>query len=196
MGAEIENLLGKIESNNQQENILLSMYSQSLNYLQPIEKKLHDKPIYGWPIKVEDYDRITSVFGYRLLYNPFTGGSENSHHKGLDLVGTRHARVVAVADGVVVENYPPPNGYFKGHPLLGGMIKIKHTDGTYSVYGHLSAVYVSEYGRKRFVKKGEIIGRTGNTGKSLGEHLHFELHNKDDVSIQPLFYLKNPKQIY
>ncbi len=164
----------------------------SLSYLQERWGKMHDEPIYGWPIHLDDFDRMTSEFGYRVLYNPFTGGSKDSEHKGIDLVGTHHARVTAVSDGIVVENYPPPNGFFKGHDVLGGMIKIQHTDGTYSVYGHLSATYVSEYGSRKYVSAGDVIGRTGDTGMSYGEHLHFELRDEDDKSIQSLFYLKNP----
>ncbi len=169
-----------------------SMLLQSINYVQDVRIKLREEPIYEWPIHIDDYGRITSEFGYRQLLNPFTGGSKDSNHKGLDLSGVYHARVTAIASGVVVENYPAPNGFFKGHPLLGGMVKIKHTDGTYSVYGHLSITYVSEYGSKKYVEVGEVIGRIGNTGQSFGDHLHFELHDVNDQAIQSLFYLKDP----
>ncbi len=192
LGAFLQKQTALLKQERQQFASQYSTLYQGFSLIQEKTRKLHDDPVYGWPIAEEDFDRISSVFGYRLLLNPFTGGSKSSNHKGVDLVGTHHARVIAVSDGVVIENYPPPNGFFKGHPLLGGMIKIKHTDGTYSVYGHLSASYVSEYGSKRFVKRGQVIGRTGDTGQSYGEHLHFELHDKNDVSIQPLFYIDNP----
>jgi len=169
-----------------------SILITSMNYLQEVRVKLRDEPIYLWPIHVDDYDRVTSEFGYRQLLNPFTGGSKDSEHMGIDLAGTFHARVLAIADGTVVENYPAPNGFFKGHPVLGGMIKIKHNDGTYSVYGHLSVSYVSEYGSKKYIEAGDVIGRIGNTGLSYGPHLHFELRDENDEAIQSLFYLKNP----
>ncbi len=192
LGAVIENQYDLSLAFKAETSRNLAMLSQGLSLLQERSRQLHDEPIYDWPIHLDDFDRMTSEFGYRVLYNPFTGGSEDSEHKGIDLVGTHHARVTAVSDGVVVENYPPPNGFFKGHPVLGGMIKIKHTDGTYSVYGHLSVTYVSEYGSRKYVSAGDVIGRTGNTGMSYGEHLHFELRNTNDEAIQSLFYLKNP----
>ncbi len=172
-----------------------SLLVQSLNYTQEVQTKLRDEPIYPWPIHVDDYDRLTSEFGYRQLLNPFTGGSKDSEHMGIDLAGTYHARVLAIADGIVVENYPAPNGFFKGHPVLGGMVKILHTDGTYSVYGHLSVTYVSEYGSKKYVKAGDVIGRIGNTGMSYGSHLHFELRDENDEAIQSLFLLDDPTLI-
>ncbi len=172
-----------------------SLLVQSLNYTQEVQTKLRDEPIYPWPINVDDYDRLTSEFGYRQLLNPFTGGSKDSEHMGIDLAGTYHARVLAIADGIVVENYPAPNGFFKGHPVLGGMVKILHTDGTYSVYGHLSVTYVSEYGSKKYVKAGDVIGRIGNTGMSYGSHLHFELRDENDEAIQSLFLLDDPTLI-
>ncbi len=188
---KIESLSGQISNFVVQNSMLL----QSLNYTQEVQTKLRDEPIYPWPIHVDDYDRITSEFGYRQLLNPFTGGSKDSEHMGIDLAGTYHARVLAVADGIVVENYPAPNGFFKGHPVLGGMVKILHTDGTYSVYGHLSVTYVSEYGSKKYVKAGDVIGRIGNTGMSYGSHLHFELRDENDEAIQSLFFLDDPTLI-
>jgi len=170
-----------------------SILVQSLNYVQGVRIKLRDEPIYGWPIHIDDYDRMTSEFGYRILLNPFTGGTRDSHHTGVDLVGTHHARVIAIADGEVVEYYPAPNGYFKGDPIFGGKVIIKHDDGRYSMYAHLDVIYnISEHGSNRFVKAGQVIGRTGNTGISYGEHLHFELWDENKNPIQSLFYLKDP----
>lgn len=171
------------------------MLTTAVNYMQDVQLELQEEAIYGWPIHLEDYIRITSEYGYRHLLNTNTGGSSSSEHKGLDLIGFPHARVTAVSDGTVVDHYPPPSRRFKGHPILGGMIKLKHTDGTYSVYGHLSSTYVSEYGVGKYVTAGQVIGRTGNTGQSQGEHLHFELRDVDDEATQPLLYLKDPQRI-
>jgi murein DD-endopeptidase MepM/ murein hydrolase activator NlpD len=113
--------------------------------------------------------RISSSFGFRE--NPM-GGGEFNMHKGLDLVGPKNSPVIAVMDGVVVENWPPPNGYFKGHPIYGGLIIIKHANGLYSLYAHLSKGFVKTNMK---VKQGDAIGIQGSTGISTGDHLHFEL---------------------
>jgi len=171
-----------------------SLLSSSIHYMDITLKQIHDKPIYPWPIMIEDYDRMTSEFGYRQLLNPFTGGTKDSNHTGVDLVGTHHARILAIADGEVIEYYPAPNGYFKGDPVFGGKVVIKHDDGRYSMYAHMDLIYnISEHGKNRFVKKGQVIGRTGNTGMSYGEHLHFELWDENKNPIQSLFYLDDPK---
>ena len=118
---------------------------------------------------LDDY-WISSHFGYRT--DPMGGNSESQLHKGIDLVGPHHAPVKAAADGVVVEHWPAPNGFYKGHPIYGGLVVINHQDGTHTLYAHLSSTYVSEGDR---VKAGRTIGRQGNSGKSTGEHLHFEI---------------------
>jgi murein DD-endopeptidase MepM/ murein hydrolase activator NlpD len=127
---------------------------------------------------------ISSGSGYRT--DPMGGKEESQLHKGLDLVGPHHTPVKAAAAGVVVEHWPAPNGYFRGHPIYGGLIVIDHLNGTFTLYGHLSTTYVGEGDR---VEAGEIIGRQGNTGISTGEHLHFE------VIVNPLLYLSEGPNI-
>lgn len=107
------------------------------------------------------------------------------------MVGTWRAQVVSIADGVVTEHWPAPGtphpngGEFQGHDIYGGMIKIRHDDGTESVYAHLSSSRVHE-GTE--VKTGQVIGRVGDTGKAKGEHLHFELII-DGEHVNPLQYM-------
>jgi len=150
------------------------------NYHRPVEEYL-----FAMPIHKDDFIRYTSPFGYRELVNPYTGGTRESMHKGLDILGTYQARITAIADGIIIEHYPAPNGFFKGHELLGGMIKIDHGNGWTSVYGHMSATYKNE---TAFVSAGEVIGRQGNTGQSQGSHLHFELQY-NNVAVNPLKYV-------
>ncbi len=126
---------------------------------------------------MDDY-WISSGSGYRK--DPMGGKEESQLHKGLDLVGPHLSPVKAAAAGVVAEHWPAPNGYYKGHPIYGGVVVIDHLNGTFTLYGHLSTTYVGEGDR---VEAGEIIGRQGNTGVSTGEHLHFE------VIVNPLIYL-------
>ncbi len=126
---------------------------------------------------------ISSGTGYR---NDPMGGKEGSQlHKGVDMVGPHHAPVRAAAGGVVAEHWPPPNGYFQGHPIYGGLIVIDHLDGTFTLYAHLSSTTVTTGQR---VEAGQIIGRQGDTGITTGEHLHFE------VIVDPLSYFSQGEE--
>jgi len=158
-----------------------------------LEVKVNEKPPvvlprterlveYGWPIHSEDYIALSSAFGKRSLDE--TGGYGDEFHNGVDLYGTYNARIVSVADGTVVEHWPPPNGYFRGHPILGGYVVIQH-DGALSRYAHLSKTYVHEGDS---VLAGQVIGRQGKTGKTASPHLHFELSIAGEL-VNPLRYL-------
>ena len=170
------------------QNIQLSQANRTINLITTIRTK-PENYLFSSPIHKDDYIRITSPYGFRELINPFTGGQIESIHKGLDILGTHKARIVSIAKGRVVEHYPPPNSYYKGHEILGGMIKIDHGNGWSSVYGHLSSTYVKE---GDYILEGSIIGRQGNTGQSFGSHLHFELQY-NNITVQPLKYLEVTK---
>jgi len=131
---------------------------------------------------IDNY-RITSTTGYRK--NPM-GGNDMELHKGVDLVGPHHCPVKAAAAGIVVDCWPAPNGYYKGHSALGGLVIIDHGDGMLTLYGHLSVLYVR---RRQQVKAGDVIGRQGRTGICTGEHLHFEL------IVNPLLFIREPMSI-
>lgn len=99
--------------------------------------------------------------------------TSETFHKGDDLVGiTKNTEIKAAADGIVVEHWPAPNGYYKGHPVYGGYIVLQHDNGTYTVYAHMSDTVVHT-GEK--VKQGQKIGVIGDTGLATGVHLHFEI---------------------
>lgn len=116
---------------------------------------------------------ITDGYGRRT--DPFTG--RRAHHNGLDLSARRGTAVKAPADGVVV---------FAGRRGgMGKMIRVSHEFGYQTVYGHLNSVDV-EPGQE--VRRGEEIGQVGNTGRSTGPHLHYEVH-KDGRSVNPLYYI-------
>jgi len=124
---------------------------------------------------VEDYT-VTNAFG--ALQDPFHE-DQDYFHRGVDLVSSKeNAPIRAAADGIVTEHWLPPgavqNGIvFKGHPAFGGMITITHAYGLITLYAHMSKTFVHEGQR---VKKGQIIGIMGMTGKATGIHLHFEVH--------------------
>ena len=121
---------------------------------------------------------VSSGVGYRM--DPM-GGATESLHRGVDLVGPVGTPVVAVLEGVVVEHWPSPNTYWKGHPVFGGLVVLDHGDGLFSIYGHLNSTCVHEGWR---IGAGEVIGQLGDTGIATGVHLHFE------IVVDPLRYLE------
>jgi murein DD-endopeptidase MepM/ murein hydrolase activator NlpD len=104
---------------------------------------------------------ITSSFGGRP--SPFESGRE--FHGGVDLKAERGDPVLATADGVVESA-----GWTAG---LGRTVKIAHPTGFTTEYGHMSALLVKAGDR---VRRGEVIGRAGSSGRSTGPHLHYEVH--------------------
>ncbi len=117
---------------------------------------------------------LTSTYGFRI--HPIK--RLRLFHTGIDIAKNMGDRVRAAADGVVVQaNF---NGGY------GKYIKIKHSIGYETAYAHLSVLWVKPGQR---VKKGQFLGRVGNTGVSTGPHLHFEVkHNGKFVS--PLRFVK------
>lgn len=149
-------------------------------------------PEWRFPVAESDYRALTSPYGYRV--SPLLG--IEMHHQGLDIAAVWRAQVVAVADGVVAEHWPPPGtpypggGTYRGHDVYGGMIRIEHDGGLASVYAHLSATRVHTGDR---VRSGQVIGRIGDTGKSDGEHLHFAIEGPDGA-LNPLLYVEDPRR--
>jgi murein DD-endopeptidase MepM/ murein hydrolase activator NlpD len=120
-----------------------------------------DKPVRG---------RVTSRFGYRR--DPFS--KKRAYHTGIDIAGRHGAEVHAAREGKVT---------FAGARFGSGKIVIlEHAFGYRTVYAHLSAARVSK-GQK--VRQGEIIGFIGDSGRSTGPHLHFEVWHRGKL-INPL----------
>jgi murein DD-endopeptidase MepM/ murein hydrolase activator NlpD len=109
------------------------------------------KPARGW---------LTSRFGYRV--SPFT--SKAAMHAGLDIAAAPGSPVYAPADGVV--SYA---GYDQGY---GKLVSIDHGYGVSTRFGHTSQIYV-QVGQK--VSKWDVVAAVGNTGRSTGPHLHYEV---------------------
>lgn len=114
----------------------------------------------GYPI--DYYRRISDVFGYRI--HPIL---KSRHlHSGIDFSAEVGTPVYATADGVVEFAYKGFNGGY-GH-----MIKIDHSFGFKTYYAHLDQLIVK---RGDFVKKGQMVAYSGNSGNSTGAHLHYEI---------------------
>lgn len=121
-----------------------------------------------------------------------TQGYKKGVHNGVDLVNTNSKGAyllgweVAHSDGVVVATRNNCNGFEKGS--YGNYVKLKHSDGYYTLYAHMTYNTVKvKTGDK--VKKGQVLGYMGNTGYSFGGHLHFEVRDTNDVRIDPVPYL-------
>ncbi|MBP1737334.1 MAG: peptidase [Oscillospiraceae bacterium] len=122
---------------------------------------------FRWPVS----GNITSYFGYRSIFGSY------SYHSGID-IATSYGTAIAAADGGTVVW----SGY-KGS--YGNLVIIDHGNGYKSYYGHCSSLLVS-VGDK--VYKGQTIARVGSTGRSTGNHCHFEVRYNDSA-VNPLNYL-------
>ena len=127
----------------------------------------------GSPIQ---YRGITSKFGYRI--HPTLGTKE--YHRGTDLKAKMNTAVYAPADGIVeFAGIHKKSGF-------GRLVIIDHAFGFKSYYGHLNKVVVKS---RRFVRKGDLIAYTGNSGMSNGPHLHYEIRFMYNV-LNPYWFIK------
>lgn len=126
------------------------------------------------PVKNEDLKRMASGFGYRS--DPFT--KVRKMHQGMDFTAATGTPIYATGDGVVKNADNSLSGY-------GNHIQIVHGFGYLTLYGHLSRYNVRPGQR---VKRGDVIGFVGSTGRSQAPHLHYEVH-KDGQPVNPInFY--------
>ncbi|RMA57254.1 M23 family metallopeptidase [Ulvibacter antarcticus] len=129
------------------------------------------------PVNNEDLTRMASGFGYRN--DPFT--KARKFHFGMDFTAPRGTPVYASGDGKVTRADNTASGY-------GNHIRIDHGYGYESLYAHLYKYNVRSGNR---VKRGDLIGFVGSTGRSEAPHLHYEIF-KDGERINPInFYYGN-----
>ena len=134
------------------------------------------------PIKNEDLTRMASGYGYRS--DPFT--KVRKFHYGMDFTAARGTPVYATGDGVIKRADSRSSGY-------GRHIRVDHGYGYVSLYAHL---YKYNVRRGQKVKRGDLIGYVGSSGRSQAPHLHYEVF-KDKKRINPInFYYGNlsPKE--
>lgn len=129
------------------------------------------------PVKNEQLKQMASGFGYRS--DPFT--KIRKFHAGMDFSAKTGTPIFATGDGVVERADNTASGY-------GNHIVIRHGFGYETLYGHLSKYKVRSGQR---VKRGDVIGYVGSTGRSEAPHLHYEVHKNGEV-VNPLnFYYGN-----
>ncbi len=126
---------------------------------------------FTWP--VPNFYKVSSQFGPR----------GRKHHDGIDIPAPKGTPIVAVDSGVVIYSDNGIRGY-------GNMIVISHGDEVFTVYAHNSKNKVDK-GDK--VEKGDVIALIGNTGRSTGPHLHFEIRMKNKVR-NPAQYLSRSEK--
>lgn len=128
------------------------------------------------PVSNKDLSRVASGFGYRIdpVYKT------RRFHAGLDFTAPVGTPIYATADGVVKEAGYNTGGY-------GNNVVINHGFGFQTLYAHMYKIK-ARVGQK--VKRGEVIGYIGNTGKSTGPHLHYEVHKKGQP-VDPIYYFYN-----
>lgn len=128
------------------------------------------------PIAIKDFGRISDYFGRRR--DPFTG--KIRMHRGMDFTGPVGTDIYATGDGVVVRAEYSAYGY-------GKEVVIDHGYGYKTIYAHLHEMLVD---RGDQVSRGEVIGTLGNTGRSTGPHLHYEVR-KGRRAVDPFNYYFN-----
>ncbi len=129
------------------------------------------------PVRNENLKQVASGFGYRT--DPFT--KARKMHEGMDFTAKTGTPIYATGDGVVAKADNTASGY-------GNHIVIRHGFGYETLYAHLSK-YKARAGQR--VKRGDVIGYVGSTGRSEAPHLHYEVL-KDKKVVNPLnFYYGN-----
>ena len=146
-----------------------SLLSRSDNYIKTIKKM----PL-GYPMR----GRLTSGFGRRS--DPFN--NRPAFHAGIDIKGKIGQKIQATADGVVKVSSYAKNGF-------GNYVILRHGNGYETVFAHMSKRLVKQ-GEK--IQRGQVVGLMGNTGRSTGPHLHYEVRYKGKP-INPQKYLSVAK---
>jgi len=134
------------------------------------------------PVQNENLKRMASGYGWRT--DPFN--KSRKFHGGMDFSAPTGTPIYATGDGVIFRADQRSSGY-------GKHVRINHGFGYKTLYAHMSKINVRKGQR---VKRGDLIGFVGNTGRSSGPHLHYEVF-KDGKRINPInFYYGNltPKE--
>jgi murein DD-endopeptidase MepM/ murein hydrolase activator NlpD len=158
----------------------LAIQSKSLDYILKLAKeknKLLAAIPAIQPVRNENLKRMASGFGYRS--DPFT--KARKMHEGMDFTANTGTPIYATGDGVIAQADASASGF-------GNHVVIRHGFGYETLYAHLSK-YKCRAGQH--VKRGDVIGYVGSTGRSEGPHCHYEVHQNGKV-VNPLnFYYGN-----
>ncbi|MDR0969631.1 MAG: M23 family metallopeptidase [Lentimicrobiaceae bacterium] len=182
-----QNLLGYANSENiitltkQLDQIASQLYVQSKSFDEVFEMARNKSEMLSsipaiQPVNNADINRISSHFGMRT--DPFY--KVKKLHSGIDFSAPLGTEIYATGDGTIVDVDKARWGH-------GNKIVIDHGFGYKTVYAHLQKFEVKK-GQK--VKRGQLIGRVGNTGKSTAPHLHYEVR-KNGRAVNPIHFFFN-----
>lgn len=135
------------------------------------EISITEKDMFSWPVPATK--KVSSSFGKRA----------GRHHDGIDIPSSNGSHIIASADGKVTFS-----GWMRGY---GRIVVIKHSHNFNTVYAHNSKNYAKK-GEK--VSKGQVIAQVGNSGKSTGPHLHFEIRKSNKV-VNPMKFFGVSRQL-
>jgi murein DD-endopeptidase MepM/ murein hydrolase activator NlpD len=150
-------------------------YNEIAGFIKNKEQLLASTPAIQ-PVSNKTLTRVASGFGYRVdpVYKTV------KFHGGLDFAAPQGTPIYATANGTVKVAGNLGNGY-------GNHVVVNHGYGYETLYGHMYRINVRS---GRAVKRGEILGYVGSTGKSTGPHLHYEVH-KNGRPIDPVYFFYN-----
>ena len=161
--------------------IASQLYNQSVSYDELFEMARNKSDMLAhipaiFPLKVTDLKYVSSNYGNR----PDPIYKVTKFHGGMDFSAPTGTEVYATGDGVVIDVDHSQWGY-------GNMVTIDHGFGYVTRYAHLQKTAVRKGQR---VKRGQLVGFVGDTGKTTGVHLHYEVR-KNDVPVNPINFLYN-----
>jgi murein DD-endopeptidase MepM/ murein hydrolase activator NlpD len=166
---DVSQKIEKISSRMQiQSTSLENVYVEAVNN----QHLLASKPSIN-PLSSADPYWLTSGYGYRI--DPFT--HRRTPHMGIDLAGPYGLKVHCTGEGTVTYIGFSRYGY-------GNEVRVDHGFGYVTRYGHLQEILVKK-GQK--VKRGEVLGELGSSGRSTGPHLHYEVH-KNGRTVNPMYF--------
>ncbi len=181
--AEVDKLIAEI---NAQEDVLEEMEAELNKAAKELDAQIKAKEYaaqiakvpsesgYLWPLS-GSYNVLSSLFGPRR--HPVTHKPGN--HSGIDIPAPSGTKIYAAKSGVVIHAAKGTGGYWS----YGNYVIVSHSDGTSTLYAHMSRIGCKQ---GQTVKQGDVIGYVGTTGRSTGNHLHFEVRvgstRKDPVN--------------
>ena len=171
----LESMVGQLNNLSLRMSYQTKSFTEITDMVKNKEKLLKAIPAIQ-PIRNNNLNRVASGFGYRVdpLYKDYR------LHAGLDFAAPSGTPIYATADGVVQAAGFNTDGY-------GNKVVINHGYGYQTLYGHMVRVK-ARVGQR--VKRGEVIGYIGSTGKSTGPHCHYEVI-KRGTKVDPVYYFYN-----
>lgn len=166
---------------NQKDNLF--MMGQVKDYLVARKQFVESFP-FIWPIKLVGVPEITSGWGVRMNELHELADEGIHYHAGIDINGKKGDDIVATAKGRVYQVWDETTSLGL-HPIYGRLIILSHDYGFKTYYGHQNKIIVK---RGQIVERAQKIGEMGNSGKSYGVHIHYEVR-KDNIAVDPMNFL-------